>query len=170
MRTRLVFALMTLVAVAPGCGEDAGSEGAATTTSAEHAEEAVCMPVGAGGGAEVSVTLAEWSVAPSPASAPAGPITFRARNEGKEDHELVVVKGDRPDGLPVKDGQVDEDGLPPGAFVGEIEPFPSGETCPGTFPLAAGPYVLFCNIVEEEPDGTRESHYQQGMRSAFTVG
>lgn len=128
------------------------------------------MPVGAGGGAQVAVTLAEWSVAPSPASVPAGTVTFRARNEGKEDHELVVVKGDRPDGLPVKDGTVDEDGLPPGAFVGEVEPFPSGETCPGTFPLAAGSYVLFCNIVEKEPDGTLESHYQQGMRSAFTVG
>jgi hypothetical protein len=109
-------------------------------------------------------------VAPAPASAPAGTVTFRADNAGKENHELVVVKGDNPDGLPVKDGQVDEDSLPQGSFVGEIEPFPAGDRCPGTFQLSAGSYVLFCNVAEKEPDGSLESHYQEGMRSAFTVG
>lgn len=162
MRTRVVLALITVVALAPGCGED-------KTSSPGAAEEAGCTPVGSGGGTEVAVTLAEWSVAPTPASAPAGTVTFRARNDGKEPHELVVVKGDRPDGLPVKDGQVEEDALPQGAFVGEVEEFPPGETCPGTFPLAAGPYVLFCNIVEKMGT-TVESHYQQGMRAAFAVG
>jgi hypothetical protein len=166
MRTRTVLALITAVALGPACGDDGGERSA----TSEGTEEAACTPVGAGGGTEVAVTLAEWSVAPSPASVPAGTVTFQARNAGKENHELVVVKGDRPDGLPVKDGQVDEDGLPQGAFIGEVEAFPAGETCPGTFQLSAGSYVLFCNIAESEPDGTLESHYQEGMRSPFTVG
>jgi hypothetical protein len=29
--------------------------------------------------------------------------------------------------------------------------------------------VLICNIVQTEPDGTIESHYQKGMRTALTV-
>jgi hypothetical protein len=162
MRTRLVIAVMAAVVMTPGCGDDKkASQGAA--------EEGACTPVGSGGGTEVAVTLAEWSVIPSPATAPAGTVTFRARNDGKEPHELVVVKGDRPDGLPVKDGAAEEDALPPGAFIGEVEEFLPGRTCPGTFQLSAGPYVLFCNIVER-PGGAVESHYQQGMRSAFTVG
>jgi uncharacterized cupredoxin-like copper-binding protein len=163
MRTRIALALITAVALGPGCGDG-------KTTSKGEAEEAACSPIGPGGGTEVAVTLAEWSVTPSPASAPGGTVTFKAGNAGKENHELVVVKAGSPDALPLKDGQVDEDALPPGAFVGEVEAFPPGETCPGTFDLTPGSYVLFCNIVEKEPDGTLESHYQQGMRSAFTVG
>jgi len=34
--------------------------------------------------------------------------------------------------------------------------------------LDAGNYVLICNIVEEE-DGETVSHYQEGMRTPFTV-
>ncbi len=39
-----------------------------------------------------------------------------------------------------------------------------GETKDLTISLAIGDYVLICNMVE---DG--ESHYQEGMRTAFTV-
>jgi hypothetical protein len=84
-------------------------------------------------------------------------------------HELVVVAAGSADELTVVDGQVDEEALPEGAFVGEVEGFPSGETCDGTFDLAAGDYVLFCNIVETEADGTIESHYEEGMVTEFSV-
>lgn len=36
-----------------------------------------------------------------------------------------------------------------------------------TIDLAAGRYVLICNIVEK--DDEIESHYQEGMRVSFTV-
>ena len=39
-----------------------------------------------------------------------------------------------------------------------------GETKDLTISLEIGDYVLICNMVE---DG--ESHYQEGMRTAFTV-
>jgi len=37
------------------------------------------------------------------------------------------------------------------------------------FDLAPGKYVLICNIVQTEPDGSKEAHYKVGMRTAFTV-
>lgn len=39
----------------------------------------------------------------------------------------------------------------------------------GTFDLDEGTYVLFCNILEEEDDGTFESAFQEGMSTTFTV-
>jgi hypothetical protein len=109
-------------------------------------------------------------VLPARADVPAGTITFDASNIGTDAHELVVVRADDPAKLPLAaDGTVDEDKLPEGAFVGEIEPFPARQHCTGTFQLAAGRYALFCNILETEADGTKENHYANGMRSAFEV-
>ena len=51
----------------------------------------------------------------------------------------------------------------------EIEEFDPGKTGTATFDLAAGRYVLVCNIVQDEPDGTKESHYLMGMSTEFTV-
>jgi hypothetical protein len=166
MHTRFLIAFVAALVLGPGCGDDGGG---GPSAKSEGAEEPACEPVGSGGGTKIEAVLAEWSITVSPASAPAGRATFALRNDGKDAHEFVVVKGNRPDGLPVKDGKVDEEALPEGSFVGEVEPFPPGGSCQGTFELAAGPYVLFCNIAENEPDGSLESHYQEGMRTAFTV-
>lgn len=147
-----------------GCGERQGR------TEAERATgtAAACEPVGRGGGTEVAVALDEWSVESSPAGAPAGTVTFQVRNAGEEPHELVVVRGVAPEALRVVAGKVDEEALPNGAFIGEVEAFPAGETCSGTFDLPAGSYTLFCNIVEEH-DGKPESHFQEGMVTTFEV-
>ena len=53
--------------------------------------------------------------------------------------------------------------------VDEIEDIPIGDTPTLTVDLAAGSYVLICNILQEEPDGTLEAHYSVGMRTGFTV-
>ena len=95
---------------------------------------------------------------PARADVPAGTVTFEARNTGEDAHELVVVRAADPASLPLAaDGTVDEDKLPEGAFVGEIEAFPAKQTLPGTFELAAGSYALFCNILETEADGAKET-------------
>ena len=158
---RRMFALfLAATAVLSACGGDDGSE--------EVAEAPACDPVGDGGGRPVAVTLAEFSVAPEPASVAAGEVTFDLRNAGAEPHELVVVRAASPAELAVVDGRVDEDALPAGAFIGEVESFAAGETCEGTFELTTGRYVLFCNLVEEE-DGDVESHFSEGMAATLEV-
>ncbi|MGH9001206.1 MAG: cupredoxin domain-containing protein, partial [Acidimicrobiia bacterium] len=161
------FGLAVAPAVPSWAGADSGDGRMTETAAAATSSSSVptnqgprCNAVGDGRGTQISVTLDEWSVEPDPASAPPGKTTFRATNDGLEPHELVIVKGDDPAALPVQDNLVDEDSLPEGAFVGEIEEFRAGSRCPGTFELDPGPYVLFCNI---------ENHYQDGMYAGFTV-
>jgi hypothetical protein len=82
----------------------------------------------------------------------------------------VVVRADDPEALPLAaDGTVDEEKLPEGAFIGEIEAFPAKQRCTGTFELPAGSYALFCNILETEADGSKENHYANGMRARFSA-
>lgn len=141
MRPRWLFALpaLLLIAVLAACG---GGGGYAKTP-----------------GAEVRVTLTDSSLKPEPASVPAGKITFVAMNSGTVEHELVILKTDLPvDALKVSGNKVDEKAS--GHEIGEIDEFKAGKTESKTFTLQSGEYVLFCNIA---------GHYQQGIRSAFTV-
>jgi uncharacterized cupredoxin-like copper-binding protein len=142
-----VVAVLALVAGA--CGDDDGGE-----------------ETGAGGA--IAITLQEFAVTPSPAQAAAGKVTFDATNEGPDDvHEFVVFATDlAPDALPtVKDGSVDETGEGV-ELQGEIEDIAVGDTQSVTLDLAAGNYVLICNIYDA---AEKESHYQEGIRVAFTV-
>ncbi len=150
---RLLVCLLVPVAIAlPACSsDDDGGEGD-----------------GGGDASTVDVTLQEFAVVPGAASAPAGSVTFNVTNNGPEDeHEFVVIRTDlSPVDLPTaEDGSVDEEGegLEP---VNEIEGIPVGETQTLTVDLDAGSYVLICNIYDEDE---QESHYQEGMRVAFTV-
>jgi uncharacterized cupredoxin-like copper-binding protein len=118
--------------------------------------------------ATVTITLQEFAVGADPASVSAGSITFEATNEGPDDvHEFVVIATDLAiTDLPtVEDGSVDEagEGL---EVIGEIEDIPVGETQSVTLDLEAGNYALICNIYDAEED---ESHYEEGMRTSFTV-
>jgi uncharacterized cupredoxin-like copper-binding protein len=118
--------------------------------------------------ATVTITLQEFAVGADPASVSAGSITFEATNEGPDDvHEFVVIATDLGIAeLPtVEDGSVDEagEGL---EVIGEIEDIPVGETQSVTLDLEAGNYALICNIYDAEED---ESHYEEGMRTSFTV-
>jgi plastocyanin len=151
MRGRVGSATGAIVIAAlalAGCGDD----------STEAASE---------GGIDVS--LSEWTVE-APATVAAGSVTINAINEGGETHELVVVRADSPDGWETDDtGKVLEDQFAEEDFIGEIEEFEAGTTESATFDLSAGTYVLFCNIVEEEADGTWESHFGEGMVTTIAV-
>jgi hypothetical protein len=184
---------VALALLLAGCGSDDGAgvrnvDGTASTSGSGTASgtgsgtgspsgtasgpAAACKPVGdaATSDATVAVELKEWAVLPARADVPAGTVTFQARNTGEDAHELVVVRADDPAKLPLAaDGTVDEEKLPEGAFVGEVEAFPAKQTCTGTFELAAGGYALFCNILETEADGKKENHYTNGMRTRFEV-
>lgn len=123
---------------------------------------------GGGEGTTVDVTLQEWAVVPAVASAPAGEITFSITNDGPEDvHEFVVIKTDlEPGDLPTDDtGAVDEEGEGM-EVMGEVEDLAVDASEDLTLTLEAGSYVLICNIYSEDE---QEAHYQEGMRTAFTV-
>jgi hypothetical protein len=160
-------------ASASGCasGSASGSASAASgSASGSDAAAGECEVVGGVDAAEDGeghVTLDEWSVALEESELAAGIVKLEATNAGEDAHELVIVRGATAD-LPIVDGVVDEEGLPEGDFIGEIEPF-DGE-CEGTFELTAGTYTLFCAIVEEEEDGTVENHYELGMVTEVEVG
>lgn len=169
---------LALTLLLAGCGSDDGAgvrNGSATASGAASGSgtasgPAACRPVGdaSKSDATVAVELKEWTVQPARADVPAGTVTFDAHNTGKEAHELVVVRADDPAALPLAaDGTVDEEKLPEGAFVGEVEAFPAGQRCSGTFELPAGRYALFCNLLVTAADGSKENHYANGMRAAF---
>jgi hypothetical protein len=188
-RHRLVGLGVGLALLLAGCGSDDGAgvrnvdgtqspsgsgtasgSGTGSGSGTASGQAAACKPVGdaATSDATIAVELKEWAVLPARADVPAGTVTFEARNTGEDAHELVVVRAADPASLPLAaDGTVDEEKLPEGAFVGEIEAFPAKQTCPGTFELAAGGYALFCNILETEADGAKENHYANGMRTRF---
>jgi uncharacterized cupredoxin-like copper-binding protein len=122
------------------------------------------------GGSSVDVALSEWVVQPDPTSVDAGEITFNADNQGSENHEMVIVRADSVDALPTDaDGAVDEEAIPESDFIGEVEELEPEGTGSLTETLSAGTYVVFCNITEEESDGTIESHFAEGMHAVITV-
>ena len=140
------------------CGSDSSSGSSDTAAAGGD----VTVAADAGGGTPVAVTAGDKSdteqfLTVEPTSVPAGKVTFTFENTGNRQHEMIVLKTDESaDALKVgADNKVSED-----ASVGEISETDAGKTVTKTFDLAAGNYVLVCNI---------EKHYSQGMKSAFTV-
>lgn len=154
---------------ATGSGSGSASAPASGSATGIAAE---CVPVGDPADADVTVEveLSEWAIELSTDAVDAGAILFDAANVGAEPHELVIVEGVAPDDLPLDEhGALDESGLPAGALIGEIEPFPGGEECTGVFELDPGEYTLVCNIVETEESGEVEAHLAEGMVTTLTV-
>ena len=177
-RTRLrgAASLVILILLAAACqsgntSAPAASAVATSDTAASVAASASAASPAPSGSTSVSVGLQEFAIVPSVASVPAGTVKFVAKNSGPDDiHEMVVLRTDLdPAALPVdKDGKADEegDGI---TSIGETGDVAVGETKEASFDLAPGKYVLICNIVQTEPDGSIEAHYKVGMRTAFTV-
>ena len=180
-RTRLrgAASLVMLILIAAACQSGntspttapAASAVATSGTAASVAASATAASPAPSGTTSVSVGLQEFAIVPSVASVPAGTVKFVAKNSGPDDiHEMVVLRTDLdPAALPVdKDGKADEegDGI---TSIGETGDVAVGETKEVSFDLAPGKYVLICNIVQTEPDGSIEAHYKVGMRTAFTV-
>ena len=177
LRGAASLVMLTLMAAACQSGNTspttapAASAVATSDTAASVAASASAASPAPSGSTSVSVGLQEFAIVPSVASVPAGTLKFVAKNSGPDDiHEMVVLRTDLdPAALPVdKDGKADEeaDGI---TSIGETGDVAVGETKEASFDLAPGKYVLICNIVQTEPDGSIEAHYKVGMRTAFTV-
>jgi len=153
---RFVLAAASVVALAiAACGTGQGTSSPPTDTPSV-------------GPTTIEVTLQEWAVVPASVSVPAGDVTFQVTNSGPADlHEFVVLKTDLEHrALPVDaNGAVTEAG---GGMevVKEVENVAVGTTQELIVSLAAGKYVLLCNIYDETE---KEAHYAKGMSIAFTV-
>ena len=139
-RAILVVAMTAVAMIGAACSSGGGSSGNGPAKK----------------GGTVKVALADFSVTPAQSSLASGPITFKVHNAGKEQHELVVIRTDRPAAhLPVKDGEASEKG-----DLGEVEDVAPGANGSVTLDLPAGHYALICNV---------PGHYLAGMHAEFTV-
>jgi uncharacterized cupredoxin-like copper-binding protein len=103
----------------------------------------------------ISVTLREFTLKPSPKVGKAGRVTFRVRNSGRVKHEFVVLRTNKKASKLLKGNEASEAGN-----VGEIGNVPSGSTKSLTLTLKKGHYALICNL---------PGHYKAGQRADFNV-
>ena len=92
----------------------------------------------------------------SPTTVPAGRVTFKIRNIGTVDHELVVLR-DTGSKLVVKSYKAKESEA---LVIGEAEEIAPGRSTSLTLTLKSGKYILICNI---------PAHYQLGMVNHLIV-
>jgi uncharacterized cupredoxin-like copper-binding protein len=165
------IALISAVSVLAGCGSSSSSNSTTTTTS-------TASTGASGSGTTIHVTLGDTTglsgpetLVATPATAPAGDVTFVVKNAGTIDHEMLVLTTPPPfDQIPVAD--VGDPPAPATTGANKIDEANNiGETGdpnlkPGTTRtftvknMTAGTYALVCNIAD---------HYTKGMRAGFTV-
>jgi caa(3)-type oxidase subunit IV len=112
-------------------------------------------------GQVIDVQEKSFQIVFSQYSAQAGPVTFHIVN-GADDmlHEFLLIQTDLPaDQLPTDEatGRVNEDAV---NIITTAEDIPPSQSRNITVNLAAGHYVIVCNL---------PGHYQQGMRVDFNV-
>jgi uncharacterized cupredoxin-like copper-binding protein len=156
-QVRNVLLAVALVGLAlAGCSSDSKSGSSTSTTGVTVATT--------GAGTTVNVVVGDtkgldgpMTMTVSPASVPAGKVTFVVKNTGTIEHEMVVLKTDTAfDKLAIDaDGKVSED-----TSIGEVAEFAAGTTQSVTLDVTAGQYALVCNIAK---------HYGMGMRVALTA-
>ena len=89
-----------------------------------------------------------------------GDVVLSVSNEGPDDHELIVVRGDvstlpiRADGITVDEEALEE------ATLGALEPGAPGSVRQLPLHLEPGRYALFCNMA---------GHYFGGMHAELVV-
>jgi uncharacterized cupredoxin-like copper-binding protein len=113
-------------------------------------------------GTPVNVLLEDFKVERDAAVVPAGTVSFRIRNQGPTTHEFIVVRTDRAsDKLPLqRDGLTVNEEAPGVEFVDDAEGLDIDDRQSLVLDLAAGNYVLYCNL---------EGHYLGGMHAALAV-
>ena len=147
---RLSVLAVVLIGLA-GCGGDDDK-----TTSTAAPPTVSTLPAEAPAANDLTIRMSEFAFDPNDAVAKAGKVTITAPNDGKEEHELVLLKTDAdPAKLPKEGNEVDES-----ASVGEIADVPAGGTKSHTFTLTPGKYAMVCAL---------PGHYESGMYGSLTV-
>jgi len=127
------------------------------------------LPVAAGAASMVNVVLQDPStgsgvtkmqIVPTPATVPAGKVTYRIVNESKGlVHEMLLLKAPAAGKLPYSDTaqRVNESKTVKLVDTGDIKP---GASVTKTATLKPGKYLMICN---------QPTHYASGMKTAFNV-
>jgi hypothetical protein len=124
----------------------AGTTAAPPKASSAAGPQCTGLPSAGAADSSIDVSLVEWSIK-GPASVKGGNVGINVTNTGGNAHELVIIKGDSFASLPkLANGAVDEAKLEPGALVGKTEKLNGSKNCSTTVALAAGKYVMVCNI------------------------
>lgn len=116
------------------------------------------------------VVAVDYAFEDVPESVEAGTVAFTLKNEGEEDHEMLLFKkapGETRSAEEIlNDPAIQEEG-PPGEFAGAAFAPPGGEGA--TFSeLTAGDYVMVC-FVPTGGDEEAPPHAAQGMYAEFSV-
>jgi uncharacterized cupredoxin-like copper-binding protein len=145
-----MFASVMLIGI--GCGGSDKKE--STQPAATSTQQGAANTVN-----NVTIKMGEYFFKPKDVTTPAGKVAITAPNEGKIEHELVLLKTDvNPGKLKTeKDGEVIEDAY---SGPGEIPDVEAGETGKTTLNLRPGQYVMICNV---------PGHYKAGMYGRVTV-
>ncbi len=112
--------------------------------------------------ADAEFTLTDTAIEPANVSLQPAGVVLLLSNEGTREHAFVMVDSEDTyelDELPLTEGgEVATESL---TVLGEVEPFPAGETRTATAQLEAGKrYIVFCDI---------PGHYQSGVRAEIEV-
>lgn len=137
---------------------------AATVVKVDLWDKGADTPMATGQGYDepgADMAKATMGIKVSPASAPAGRITFEATDSSKDQiHEMIVMYlADPSKQLPyiADESRVDEDKAGDKGEVSELDPGQSGSL---TVTLQPGKYLLICNV---------PGHFEAGMWAEFTV-
>ncbi len=173
------MALIVAVAASAGCASTASNASGANTLEGGMKIPSATSTPATGAATTVHVTLSDtkglagpMTLTVSPATAPAGDVTFVVKNTGTITHEAIVLKTPTPyNQLPVVDGgdppapvRTGADKVDEADNIGETgDPnLKPGDTRTFTIKhMTAGNYDIVCNLAQ---------HYGKGMRAPFTIG
>ncbi len=163
--TLLTAAVLSIGALGvAGCGSSSSSSSstsaapsptvAATTSTAAPA--ATTTP--STSGATVASTLTEFAIATTPATVPAGRVTFKVTNNGKVKHQFTVISTTKSAGTVLSAQKPNDDIAGARGEIATIAPGASKTLVIKN--LKSGHYALVCAL---------PGHYQAGMHEDFTV-
>jgi uncharacterized cupredoxin-like copper-binding protein len=118
-------------------------------------------PAAASHATVIRVSERDFQIVVRPKRFAAGEVRVVFDNSGPDDHELIIVRAERPT-LPLRaDGlTVNEEALRP-VTVATVEPMAPGSAREVRLRLAPGRYSVFCNMA---------GHFMAGMHASFVVG
>ena len=156
--------LLYLAGAVSACRADRPSSAADVAVPSASAVAAV--PVATGIAAPITVTATDFKLA-MPATVPAGSVSLRLVNSGKELHQAQIVRLDQGKTVADLEQAMKHEGPPPPwlRFVGGPNGIAPGQETTSMASLAPGNYALICLI--PSPDGV--PHLMKGMIQPFEV-